>query len=67
MKNKILQLFSLLIISIFFVSCSKCVECSDCADGVTLDQTEFCEDDFDSKEDYDLAVDLVEALGCECK
>ena len=67
MKDKILQLFSLVIISIFFVSCSKCVECADCPSEVTLEQTEFCEDDFDSKEDYDAAVALVEAFGCECK
>ena len=28
---------------------------------------EVCEDDFDSKEEYDQAISLTKALGCECK
>ena len=48
----------------------KCVECADCPDEVTLtdmrndvDNIEVCEDDFDSKEEYDQAISVTEALG----
>tara|TARA_B100001115_G_scaffold125517_1_gene94087 strand:+ start:322 stop:504 length:183 start_codon:yes stop_codon:yes gene_type:complete len=58
------------------IGCSKkCVECKDCPDEVTLsdasgndvDILEVCEDDFDSKEEYDQVISLTEAFGCECK
>ena len=49
-----------------FSSCQKCVDCSQCPTGVTLDQTEFCDSDFDSNDDYNSAVALIEAFGCEC-
>jgi hypothetical protein len=48
-------------------SCNKCVECGDCPSGITLSETEFCKDDFASKEEYDQAVAVVEAFGCDCK
>jgi hypothetical protein len=48
-------------------SCNKCVECGDCPSGITLSETEFCKDDFSSKEEYDQAVAVVEAFGCDCK
>lgn len=64
MKKTILLLA---VSAFFFTSCKKCVECTDCPDEVTLDQTELCQDDFDSKDDYNSAVALVEAFGCECK
>ena len=67
MKNKILQIIIITLIAIFFTSCSKCVDCTDCPDDVILEQTEICQDDFDSKEDYNTAVALVEAFGCECQ
>jgi len=67
MKKKLKQITIIAVVSIFFTSCSKCVDCASCPDGVTLDQSEICQNDFDSKEDYDLAVELIEALGCECK
>ena len=67
MKKKLKQNTILAVVSIFFTSCSKCVDCASCPEGVTLDQSEICQNDFDSKEDYDLAVELIEALGCECK
>ena len=67
MKKKILKITSIAIVSILFTSCSKCVDCTDCPDEVTLDQTEICQDDFDSKDDYNSAVALTEAFGCECK
>ncbi|MGC6469751.1 MAG: hypothetical protein ACON4E_00590 [Flavobacteriales bacterium] len=69
-----------LIYALFFsfvaVGCSKkCVECADCPDDVTLTDAsgndvtslEVCEDEFDTKEEYDEAITLTEAFGCECK
>lgn len=48
-------------------SCKKCVECTDCPTGVTFTEgNEICEDDFDSKDDYDAAVSVIEAFGCTC-
>jgi hypothetical protein len=67
MKKKFLQIITITLISAFFTSCSKCVDCADCPDEVTLDQTEICQDDFDSKEDYNSAVASIEAFGCECQ
>ena len=67
MKKKLSQIITIALISVFFTSCSKCVDCTDCPDEVTLEQTEICQDDFDSKEDYNTAVGLVEAFGCECQ
>ena len=54
------------VFAIGFSPCQKCVECTDCPAGVSLDQTEFCESDFDSKDDYNSAVVLIEAFGCDC-
>ena len=67
MKKRFLQIIAVALLSTFFTSCSKCVDCADCPDEVTLEQTEICQDDFDSKEDYNTAVGLVEAFGCECQ
>ena len=70
-------ILSILFISSFtLMSCSKkCVECADCPSEVTLTDAsgnnvtvlEVCEDDFDSKEEYNEAITLTEAFGCECK
>ena len=50
------------------MSCSKkCVECADCPAEVTLEQSEVCESDFDNKDEYDQAVAVIEAFGCDCK
>ena len=67
MKIKFLQIIIVAFITVFFSSCSKCVDCAGCPDGVTLEKSEICEDDFDSKEDYNTAVDLIESIGCECQ
>ena len=67
MKKRFLQIIAVALLSTFFTSCSKCVDCADCPDEVTLEQTEICQDDFDSKEDYNTAVALIEAFGCECQ
>ena len=62
MKKKFLQIITITLISAFFTSCSKCVDCADCPDEVTLDKTEICQDDFDSKDDYNSAVAVIEAF-----
>ena len=58
------------------IGCSKkCIECADCPDYVTLTNAsvndvailEVCEDDFDSKVDYDEAILITEAFCCDCK
>jgi len=67
MKKKFLQIFTITLISAFFISCSKCVDCTDCPDEVTLEQTEICQDDFDSKVDYNAAIAIIENFGCECQ
>ena len=67
MKKKLLQIITITLISAFFTSCSKCVDCANCPDELTLDQTEICQDDFDSKDDYNSAVALIEDYGCECQ
>ena len=67
MKKRFLQIIAVALLSTFFTSCSKCVDCADCPDEVTLEQTEICQDDFDSKDDYNRAVALTEAFGCECQ
>ncbi|MBT3648282.1 MAG: hypothetical protein HN542_08595 [Flavobacteriales bacterium] len=56
-------------------SCSKCQTCSDCPDDITLyddagnevSETEVCEDDAASKEEFDQGIALIEAFGCTCK
>ena len=67
MKKIFLNTILVVILSVFFSSCSKCVDCASCPDGVSLEETEICEDDFDSREDYNTAVSLLEDFGCECK
>ena len=67
MKKKFLQIIAIALISVFLTSCSKCVDCVGCPGEVILEQTEICQDDFDSKEDYNTAVALIEAFGCECQ
>ena len=64
MKKILLILF---VSGSLFSSCKKCVDCVDCPDEVTIDKTEICEDDFDSKADYNTAIEIVEAFGCNCK
>jgi hypothetical protein len=62
------QLLAILFASFALVSCgNKCVECMDCPEEVTLEQSEVCESDFDNKDEYDQAVAVIEAFGCDCK
>lgn len=76
MKKNILVFGTMLLLAVGFTSCgNKCVECANCPDEISLldandnevEVMEYCEEDFDSKEDYDQAVSLIEGLGCECK
>ncbi len=73
MKNYFIYMF---LTSFIVIGCSKkCVECKDCPDEVTLTDAsgndvailEVCEDDFDSKADYDEAISITVAFGCDCK
>ncbi len=75
MKNSKL-LILLFAIGVFgLTSCSNCVECGTCPEdiiltdesGADVESLEICEDDADSKEEYDDAVAIIEGLGCECK
>jgi len=60
-------LLILLCLPLLFSSCKKCKECT-LSNGMGDTGTEeICRDDFDSKEDYNTAVALVEAFGCECQ
>ena len=64
-KHLIIGLFSLVFT---LSSCSKkCQECGDCPTDVTIEQSEICEDDFETKEEYTSAIAVIEAFGCECK
>ena len=53
----------LLGIAFIFASCNKCQDCS--YEG--LQTEEVCQDDFDSKDDYNDAIDILESAGWECK
>ena len=48
------------------ISCNKCQECT--CDSVTdLPYTEeVCRDNFDSNEDYNEAIAILESVGCSC-
>ena len=67
MKSK--YLFSALFLFLFTLAAcgKKSVTCSDCPSEVTLEQSEFCESDFGDKDEYDQAVAVVQAFGCDCK
>lgn len=68
-----------IVVAVLFIfslgACSKCVECGSCPEGITLTDEagndvvsiEVCEEDAGSKEEFDQAVEVIEALGCDCK
>lgn len=66
MPNR-LFIITILFSSFFFTSCSKCVDCASCPEDIVLEKTEICEDNFDSKEDYNIAIAAIEDFGCECQ
>jgi len=43
-------------------SCQKCAECTGCVIGTSS----FCQDDFNTKDDYQAALDAAKAFGCDC-
>lgn len=68
MKIKGLLVASLFAFGFMFTSCSNCVDC-DCDDVTGAPAGtggEICESDYDSEEDFNDAVDIIEAFGCEC-
>lgn len=74
MKRNLLILGVAVLFGVGMASCSKCQTCGDCPDGITLqddagndvDEVEVCEDDADSKEDYDAGIAIIEGFGCTC-
>lgn len=53
------------LIALLISSCKPCVQCTDCALGTS---GEICRKDYDSKEDYQDAIDAAENVGgCNCK
>lgn len=75
MKKNYLKIAVIALFTLSLGACSNCVECGNCPDGTTMvDEAgndvaslEVCEEDATSKEEFDQAVELIEALGCECK
>ena len=67
MKKIFFNIITIVLLSCFFSSCSKCVDCASCPEDVDLAETEICEDDFDSKDEYNTAIALIEGFGCECQ
>ena len=63
---KHLLLLIMILFGLGFSACTRCVSCTDCPPGVTLESDELCENDFNSKADFDQAVDLAESFGCTC-
>lgn len=61
--KKSFYLFFIALIAVGFTSCKKCQTCTDC--GVL--NAEYCEEDFDDKEDYNAWIDDLEDNGCDCK
>ena len=64
--KKVLTLVAVAAFAFSVASCSKCQTCDSCPDGVTLDDAEICQADFDNKDDYDAAIAIIEAFGCTC-
>jgi hypothetical protein len=62
--KKLLYVF-VAVLAFGLTSCDKCVDCTGCALGA---DGEICEEDYNSKDDYDDAVALAESAGgCDCK
>lgn len=64
--HPLIPIVVLLAFSLFFAGCTRCVTCGQCPSGVTLESDEICEDDFNTQEDFDQAVELAEGFGCSC-
>lgn len=57
------MLFALLVAGIGFTSCSKCKTC----ESSSFPDLTICQDQYDTKEQYDAAVAVSEAAGYKCK
>jgi hypothetical protein len=58
------KLSVLILFAAFSFGVSSCQKCAECTCG---NETETrCVDDFNSKDDYDQAVNLLQGLGCDC-
>jgi hypothetical protein len=57
------KLMFLLVVAFAFASCNRCQTCS--YNG--LADEEFCSSDFDSKSDFNDAMDVLEDAGWDCK
>ena len=64
--KSLFAIFLITLISCLFISCNKCQECT--CDSVTdIPYTEeVCRDNFDSNEDYNEAIAILESVGCSC-
>lgn len=63
---KFTKLFLLLFtVGVFATSCDKCVVCN-CPASLGGDIDEYCQSDFDSKDEYDQTVSFARGLGCTC-
>lgn len=75
MKKNLLVFGLVALFGMGLASCNKCQTCGDCPDGITLEdkngnevnEVEVCEDDADSKEEFDQGISLIEGFGCTCK
>ena len=64
--SRSVTLIAVILFGIGISGCTKCTSCTDCPNGVTLESSELCENDFNSKADFDQAVDLAISFGCTC-
>jgi|TARA_B110000495_G_C22586584_1_gene351922 hypothetical protein len=62
------KLLFIAVIAFAFTSCTKCQDC-DCSASIdpSAGTEEVCQDEFDSKDDYNEAIAALEILGCDCK
>ena len=72
--KKVVSILGSFCFVLLMASCGgNCQDCS-CSGGVTFEdadgnevsEAELCEDDASSKEEFDLGIQFIEALGCEC-
>ncbi|MEM7036663.1 MAG: hypothetical protein AAF570_06755 [Bacteroidota bacterium] len=56
----------MLFATLALAGCTRCVNCSDCPAGAEPESGEYCENDFNSKEDFDQQIAIIEGFGCTC-
>jgi len=60
-------LLILLCLPLFFSSCKKCKECTLSNEMGDTGTEEICRDDFDSNEEYNAYIQIIEDIGGTCK